>query len=185
MSLRTALAVPPLMVGAALVTCAVGQAAPDVVDMTYQDAATLLQRSGYSPVVVNTFGAQTQQANCLITRQQDRLADNARQTLLSLNCNAPIAAPGIPGNSAGSSVGRLAAAASVPRVEKAKIESSLVSQLATGPGPSWAQCSGDLVGTVGSSIDCTVLADQEKHTYALSVASVENGQISYNIASKD
>ncbi len=72
------------------------------------------------------------------------------------------------------------------RVSKANVEKkSLVSGLATGPGPSWAQCSGDLVGIVDSSIDCTVLADSDKQTYTLTVTDIEDGRISYNIGPKE
>ncbi len=90
----------------------------------------------------------------------------------------------MPGNSAASPAGRAAAEQAVIRVGKDNVEKSLLSQLDPGPGgASWAQCSGDLVGEVDSTVDCTVLADQEKkHTFTLTVTDIENGQISYNIA---
>jgi hypothetical protein len=91
----------------------------------------------------------------------------------------------VAGNSAASPAGRAAATAAVTRVAKSRVEQSLVSQLATGPGPAWAQCSDDLVGTIGSSIDCTALANQEKHVYTLTVSDVEDGRISYDISLKE
>ncbi|BBY64988.1 PASTA domain-containing protein [Mycolicibacterium helvum] len=179
---RTAFAAIPIALAMAVATCAVGHASPDVVGKTFDEANSTLRSWGYTAQVVNTFGARVDRGNCIVTQQHDRQSSNGREALLALNCNAPVAAPGVPGNSAASPAGRTAAAAAVPRVLKARIEESLVSQLATSPGPAWAQCSGDLIGTVDSSIDCTALANQEKHSYRLTVTDTEDGRISYNIS---
>ena len=175
----------PCAVAMALCTPAVAHASPDVVGKTFDEANSTLSSWGYTPLVVNTFGARADRADCIVTRQQDRQSSNGRETLLALNCNAPVAAPGVPGNSAASPAGRAAAAAAVTRVAKADVEASLMSQIPSGEGPSWAQCSDDLVGNIGSSIDCTVLADAEKQTYTLTVTKVEDGLISYGVTPKE
>ncbi|WP_396939583.1 hypothetical protein [Mycolicibacterium sp.] len=182
--IRIAVAAAP-MVGAIMVAASpVVHASPDVVGQTFGEASSTLQSAGYTPIVVNKFGGRTDQPDCTVTRQQDRpsVDGGGQQTELTLNCNYPVAAPGMPGNSAASPAGRAAAEQAVIRVGKDNVEKSLLSQLDPGPGASWAQCSGDLVGEVDSTVDCTVLADQEKHTFTLTVTDIENGQISYNIA---
>ncbi|MCV7179508.1 PASTA domain-containing protein [Mycolicibacterium sphagni] len=180
---RAAFAAPLLAIAMAAATCAVSNASPDVVGKTFDEANSILRSAGYAAVVVTTLGGRTDRSDCIVTQQGSRQSSNGQEALLALNCNAPLAGPGVPGNSAGSPAGR-AAAAAVVRVSKANVEQSLVSQLATSPGPAWAQCSGDLVGTIDSSIDCTVLANHEKQTYTLTVSGVEDGRISYNIAPK-
>jgi hypothetical protein len=181
---RAAFAFGPLAMAVAIATCAVSHASsPDVVGRTYDEASSLLSSAGYSAVVVTTLGARAERGDCIVTQQGDRQSANGREALLSLNCNAPLAAAGVPGNSAASPAGR-AAAAMVARVGKTNLEKSLVGELATQPGPAWAQCSGDLIGTVDSAVDCTVLANQEKQAYTLTVTSVDDGRISYNIAVK-
>jgi Domain of unknown function (DUF4333) len=170
---------------AALVTSGVAHASPNVVGQQYSDASSALSSAGFAPVVANTFGATLPWPQCMVTRQQDRSAssDGARQTLLTLNCYAPLAAPGVAGNSAASPQGRAAAAAAKQVVPESQIESSLRDQLAAqGPRPVWVQCAGDLVGEVDSSVDCKVLAEQQTQIYTLTVTGTDGGQISYNIA---
>ncbi|KDE98953.1 hypothetical protein Y900_008320 [Mycolicibacterium aromaticivorans JS19b1 = JCM 16368] len=183
-NMRAAVAAPLLAIAMATATSAVSNAAPDIVGRTFDEASSILRSAGYTAVVVATFGGRTARADCVVTQQGNRQSSNGQEALLALNCNAPLAGPGVPGNSAASPAGR-AAAAAVVRVSKANVEKSLVSGLATGPGPSWAQCSGDLVGIVDSSIDCTVLADSDKQTYTLTVTDIEDGRISYNIGPKE
>ena len=181
--MRAAFAAPLLAIAMATATCAVGNASPDIVGKTFDEANSILRSAGYNAVVVATFGGRTARADCIVTQQGNRQSSNGQEALLALNCNAPLAGPGVPGNSAASPAGR-AAAAAVIRVSKANVEQSLVGELAKTPGPAWAQCSGDLVGTIDSSIDCTVLANQEKQTYTVTVTDVEDGRISYNIEPK-
>jgi Domain of unknown function (DUF4333) len=170
----------------ALASSGVADASPDVVGHPYSDASSALNSAGFTPVVANAFGATVPWPECMVTRQQDRTATDggARQTLLTLNCNAPLAAPGVAGNSQGSPQGRAAAAAATPVVAKSDVESSLLEQLAAqGPRPAWVQCSGDLPGRVDSSVDCKALAEQQTLRYTLTVTGIDDGQISYNIAS--
>jgi hypothetical protein len=172
----------------ALSTSAVADASPDVVGHPYSDATSALNSAGFSPVVVNSFGATVPRDQCTVTRQQDRTATDsgAKQTLLTLNCYAPLAAPGVSGNSQGSPAGRAAAAAATPVVDKAQIESSLLDQLAAqGPRPAWVQCSDDLVGRVDSSVDCKALVEQQTQVYTLTVTGNDDGQISYNITTAE
>lgn len=184
--MRSLLAAGPVAVSVAFATCGVAHASPDVSGKTFAEASSTLSSAGYSPVVVSTIGATLGRSDCVVTRQQDRhsSSSNSTQTLLTLNCNAPLASAGVPGNSAASPEGRAAAAAATTQVPKERVEESLVGQLATGPGPAWAQCSGDLVGEIGESVDCTVLANQQKQAYTLTVTDVTDGQISYHIAPK-
>ncbi|BBY57626.1 hypothetical protein [Mycolicibacterium sarraceniae] len=183
--IRTVFAVTPVAIAAALASAAVAHASsPNVVGKTFDEANSTLSSSGYTAVVVSTLGERTKRGDCVVTRQQDRQTSNGRQTLLALDCDAPLAAAGVPGNSAASPAGRAAAAAQVTKVSKADIEAALVSQLATQPGPAWAQCSDGLVGTIGSSIDCTVLADHEKHAYTVTVSEVNDGRVSYSLELK-
>ncbi|MBI3692118.1 MAG: hypothetical protein HY239_16075 [Mycolicibacterium aromaticivorans] len=58
-----------------------------------------------------------------------------------------------------------------------------MSQLGPDSGAAWAQCD-DLVGTIGATVDCTVLAAQEKHVFTLTVNAVDDGRVSYEIAQK-
>ena len=174
-----------LAIGCAVAAPAAAHASPDVVGKTLGEATSVLRSAGYSPLVTNTFGGRTDRAACIVGRQQDRLTSNSAQTLLTINCNAPLAGPGLPGNSAASPAGRAAAAAAVTRVAKERIEQSLLSQFERGSGQSWAQCSGDLVGAVGNGVDCKVLANQKKQVYTLTVTGVDDGQISYDIALKE
>ena len=182
---RRVLGAAPLALACVAVAPATAHASPDVVGMTLAEASSTLRSAGYTPLVTNTFGGSTGRSDCIVGRQQDRMTSNSAETLLTLNCNAPLAGPGLPGNSAASPAGRAAAAAAVTRVAKERIEQSLLSQLDRGSGQSWVQCAGDLVGTVGSGVDCKVLADQKKRVYTLTVTEVDDGRISYDIAVKD
>ncbi|CAN5749741.1 hypothetical protein BH09ACT8_BH09ACT8_37870 [soil metagenome] len=169
---------------AALFSSGVAHASPDVVGHPYSDASSMLGSAGYTSVVSNAFGSQLPWPDCLVTRQQDRTPPDGggRQTLLTLNCNAPVAAAGVAGNSAASPEGRAAAAAATPVVAKAGIEKSLLGQLAAqGPRPAWVQCSGDLVAKVDSSVDCKALIEQQTQVFTLTVTGDDDGQISYSI----
>lgn len=171
----------------ALFSSGVAQASPDVVGTPYSDASSKLSAAGYSSVVSSAFGSTVPWADCLVTRQQDRTpADGSgRQTLLTLNCYAPVATAGMAGNSAASPAGRLALAASTPIVEKKSIEKSLLNQLASnGPRPAWVQCSGDLVAKVDSSVDCTAMTEKQTQSYTLTVTGDDDGQISYSLEAK-
>lgn len=168
----------------ALLSSGIAHASPDVVGHPYSDASSTLGAAGYSSVVSNAFGSTLPWADCLVTRQQDRTPSDGggRQTLLTLNCNAPVAAAGVAGNSAASPEGRAAAAAATPIVAKKSIEKSLLNQLATqGPAPAWVQCSGDLVAKVDSSVDCTAMTEKQTQGYTLTVTGDDDGQISYSL----
>jgi hypothetical protein len=170
----------------ALATSGVAHASPSVVGHPYSDASSALSDAGFTPVVANAFGSKLAWPECMVTRQQDRTAidSGAKQTLLTLNCNAPVAAAGAAGNSAASPEGRAAAAAATPVVAKSDVEKSLVEQLAAqGPRPAWVLCSDNLVGQVDSTVDCKAMIDRQTQTYTLTVTGTDGGQISYNIAS--
>ena len=104
----------------ALIGTGVADAAgsPNVVGQKYGDASGTLNGAGYKPVVQSTVGDKTSWPECIVTRQQDRSVppppnsggSATNQTLLALNCDAPVASAKEPGNSAASPEGRAAIA---------------------------------------------------------------------------
>lgn len=105
--------------GTALTGAGVASAVPDVVDRPYKDAKRMIQRAGGTPVIATRVGNGADEDNCLVTNAWDagyprvssrgRIIGN-RDVLVALNCNGELAAPGSPGNSAMSPVGREAKA---------------------------------------------------------------------------
>jgi hypothetical protein len=118
MQMRTILVgaiVAAAAVATALFAAGPAGAVPDVVDRQYKDAKKIIQQSGGTPVIATRTGAVTDESNCLVTNAWDagypqlnsrgRIANNG-DVLVALNCNGELAAPGAPGNSAMSPVGR-------------------------------------------------------------------------------
>jgi hypothetical protein len=112
-----------------LTVCTAAQAhaspSPNVVGQKYGDATAALAGAGFSPVVSTTVGAALPWPECVVTHQKDRSVqpppntqwnggEVTHQTLLALNCNAAVAAPGTPGNSHASPEGRAAATSEQP-----------------------------------------------------------------------
>jgi hypothetical protein len=89
---------------------------PSVVGQKYSDAQGTLTSAGYTPVVSTTVGDKVARADCRVTNQVDQSvpppentsASATNQTLLSLNCEAPLASAKSPGNSLGSPAGQVA-----------------------------------------------------------------------------
>lgn len=83
---------------------------------TYAAAAKAVQGSGMTAVIATRVGNVLPDDQCVVTRSQrsdripqDRLTPRPHPAiLLSLNCNASVAADGKPGNSAASPEGRAA-----------------------------------------------------------------------------
>ncbi|MGE2725828.1 hypothetical protein [Mycolicibacterium pulveris] len=104
--------------GSALFTGApVAEAAPDVVNRTYQDAKRIIQRSGGKAVVATRTGNALAESRCLVTNAWDAavrrpnrrgLPVKNREVHVALNCNGELAAAGTAGNSAASPAGRAA-----------------------------------------------------------------------------
>jgi hypothetical protein len=98
---------------------AAASSSPNVVGQKYGDASATLNSAGYKPVVATTVGDQLAWSNCIVASQRDRKAappsnsggSPTNQTLVSLNCDAPVASATSPGNSLASPQGRAAAAA--------------------------------------------------------------------------
>ncbi len=95
----------------------VAEAAPDVVNRTYQDAKRIIQRSGGKAVVVTRTGNALTESKCLVTNAWDAAVRRPnrrgnpvknREVHVALNCNGALAEPGSPGNSAASPAGRAA-----------------------------------------------------------------------------
>lgn len=102
---------------ASLALSAVAEASsPNVVGQKYSDATGTLSGAGFTPVISTVVGDQEPQANCVVTRQQDRTVQPpantggsaTNQTLVSLNCDEAAASATKPGNSAASPEGRAA-----------------------------------------------------------------------------
>ncbi|MGV0838061.1 hypothetical protein [Mycolicibacterium thermoresistibile] len=82
-------------------------AAPNVEGATYDEASAVIQRMNGVPVIASRYGSQLEQGNCIVTdawdgsfvRDAQGFPSGAREVMLSLNCNARVAAAGRPGNS--------------------------------------------------------------------------------------
>jgi hypothetical protein len=118
-SLAAAVAAVVAVAGLAGTAVAGASSSPNVVGQKYGDASSTLNAAGYKPVVSTTVGDQLAWSNCIVTNQRDRKAapppnsggSPSNQTLVSLNCDAPVASATAPGNSLASPQGRAAAAA--------------------------------------------------------------------------
>jgi beta-lactam-binding protein with PASTA domain len=92
----------------------VAAAAPDVVGQTYKDATNTIQQTGATVVIATKTGGMVDEAKCIVTSAWSKPSgtaigeDPSNQVLVALNCNAAVAAPGLPGNSAASLEGRQA-----------------------------------------------------------------------------
>jgi hypothetical protein len=93
----------------------VAAAAPDVAGQTYRDAKNSIQEQGASVVIATRTGGSADLDKCIVTNawdkptvNQPREAPGPDEVWVALNCNAAIAGPGSPGNSAASQEGRQA-----------------------------------------------------------------------------
>lgn len=70
----------------------------------------------------------------------------------------------------------------VPILTKAEVENSLMEELGRqlGARPDSAQCSDNLEGKPGNTVDCTVLAGPDRSSFTLTVTTVEGSKINYN-----
>ena len=81
---------------------------------TYEKAAEGITNAGNKAVIASVVGDQLATNDCIVTRSvigpNKDASGRSRggQILLYLNCNAPLAAPGVPGNSAASTEGKVA-----------------------------------------------------------------------------
>lgn len=93
---------------------ATANAAPDVVNRTYNDAKRMIQQAGGTAVIATRTGAGLEDGKCLVMNAWDagyqRIVRGGmranNEVLLALNCNGVLAGPGSSGNSLGSPVGR-------------------------------------------------------------------------------
>jgi hypothetical protein len=96
-----------------------GVAAADAyAGQTYSDASSALSNAKMKGVVASRVGDALPQDQCVVTRSEnapwikgDHFATVSDTVLLYLNCNAAVASPTSPGNSAASPEGRAAIAA--------------------------------------------------------------------------
>jgi hypothetical protein len=111
---RIAVAISLFGVSLALASVGVASAVPTVVGMTYDKAKDAASNTGLSAEVSTSTGTELKQGDCIVVNQVLRPASRFGQQsvpakmLLSLNCNAPIASAGKPGNSVASPAGRAA-----------------------------------------------------------------------------
>jgi hypothetical protein len=89
-------------------------AAPDVVNRTYNDAKRMIQQAGGTAVIATRTGAALEDGKCLVVNAWDagyqRIVRGGmranNEVLVALNCNGALAGPGSSGNSVASPVGR-------------------------------------------------------------------------------
>jgi len=88
-------------------------AADDYAGKTYADASSAIGNAGMTAVIAGTNGSELPSDQCIVTRSAkapwvkgDNFQPVTNTVLLYLNCNAPLAAPGEPGNSAASPEGQ-------------------------------------------------------------------------------
>ncbi len=93
----------------------VAAAAPDVVGQTYKDAKNTIQSQGSAVVIATRTGGSADIDKCIVTNAWNkpsvtlpRQAPGPNEVWVALSCNAAIAGPGTPGNSAASPEGRQA-----------------------------------------------------------------------------
>lgn len=90
----------------------VAAAAPDVVGQTYRDAKSTIQGEGASVVIATRTGGSPDTDKCIVTNAWDKPSvtrkESGPEVLVALSCNAAVASPGSPGNSAASQEGRQA-----------------------------------------------------------------------------
>ena len=103
---------------AAIISSGAGIAAaavPDVVGQTYRDAKNTIQSQGSAVVIATRTGGSADVDKCIVTNAWakpsftlPREAPGPNEVWVALSCNAAIAGPGTPGNSAASPEGRQA-----------------------------------------------------------------------------
>jgi hypothetical protein len=100
----------------ALVATASGLSAADYSGQTYGQASQQITNSGSKPIIASVVGDQLATNDCIVTSaaRASNLDSSGRsrgsEILLHLNCNALVASPGVPGNSAASAAGKAAKA---------------------------------------------------------------------------
>ncbi len=117
---------------AALIASGAASAAPDVVGEKYGDAVATLSNAGVKPVVSTTVGEHLPRAQCVVVNQVSRTVppppnsggSPSNQVLLSLNCGADVAHPGVAGFSAGSPEGSKASKSSAAAAAQAAADAS-------------------------------------------------------------
>jgi hypothetical protein len=74
----------------------------------------------------------------------------------------------------------------VPMLTKAEVESSLLNELRSlpGPRPDLAECSGNLEGKAGNTVECTVKTGANSTAFTLTVTTVEGSKINYRYEPK-
>ncbi|WP_253868001.1 hypothetical protein [Mycobacterium sp. GA-1285] len=132
-----AAAVAAAAAGTALASAGQAAAVPDVVDRPFEDAQKIIQQYGGKAVVATRVGSGADEGSCLVTNAWDAAVrrPNSRgrpvansDVMVALNCNAAVAAPGAPGNSAMSPVGRDAKADQQRREAKAAREAAMLEE---------------------------------------------------------
>lgn len=115
MAAVSTLTISPTLTGYAV---AHAKSSPTVVGQKYSDAKSALSDAGFSAVVASTVGDRVAWADCIVVSQHDRSrpappnssGSATAETLVSLNCEKPVASATDPGNSKSSPEGRAAAA---------------------------------------------------------------------------
>lgn len=74
----------------------------------------------------------------------------------------------------------------IPVLPKAQVENSLLDQLQTqlGHRPDTADCTADLEGKPGTTVECSVVAGEEHQDFTLTVTTVDGDTVNYSFAPK-
>lgn len=92
----------------------IAAAAPDVVGQTYRDAKSNIQATGAAAIIATKTGGLAELDECIVTQAWDKPSVTPsreapkNEVWVALSCNAAVASPGSPGNSAASPEGRKA-----------------------------------------------------------------------------
>jgi hypothetical protein len=92
----------------------IASAAPDVVGQTYRDAKNNIQAEGAAVVIATKTGGLAELDACIVTQAWDKPSVTPprkapkSEVWVALRCDAAVATPGSPGNSAASPEGRQA-----------------------------------------------------------------------------
>ena len=124
-AIAAAAAVSTVLLGAGAAAAAPN--ASDAIGQKYSDAAAAISKAGGKVIVASRVGDKVSQDDCLVTNAQlapflrgGSFAKGNGEVMLSLNCNAPVASAGSPGNSAASEMGRKTLAAQAEQQAQAQ-----------------------------------------------------------------
>jgi hypothetical protein len=113
LGLTAAASVAAAFAAAAFASGVATASGPDVTGQTYSKAAQTISNWGDKVAIASVVGDQLETSDCIVTssvkasNRDSSGRSRGNQILVNLDCNAPVASPGKPGNSAASPEGRV------------------------------------------------------------------------------